>query len=134
MWFRRLYRQQPNTEIQASTLANTADVAEWASKIKANPPLAVMATAAGPLIRMAGPIFGVQIGTASGIITARVGTTPGTGSLAISTWNGTALGTLGVPVPVRSISSTTGGIPDGTFCIALRILGAYWVIVTDCGN
>lgn len=133
-WFNKLPRQQAGQPIVARTINQIAASAEWSAKIKADPPLAIINTGAGPLLRLAGPIFGVYIGITDGTITARSGTTPGSGNVKIQTWNGTALADLGVDVPVLSISSTTGGIPTGTYCVVLRIMGAYWMITVDCGN
>jgi hypothetical protein len=133
-WFNKLPRQQAGQPIVARTINQIAASAEWSAKIKADPPLAIINTGAGPLLRLAGPIFGVYIGITDGTITARVGTSPGSGNVKIQTWNGSALADLGVDVPVLSISSTTGGIATGVYVIVLRILGAYWLISVDCAN
>lgn len=139
-WFNKLPRQQAGQPIVARTINRIAGAAEWASRIKADPPLAIISTGAGPLLRLAGPLFGVYIVVTSGTITARSGTTPGSGTAIVQTWNGTVLANLqsasstNVTIPVLSISSTTGGIPTSTYCVALRIAGAYWIISVDCGN
>jgi TctA family transporter len=112
-----------------------AETCDWASQIKAQPPISVMGTAAGPLIRLAGMIFSVYVGVvATGGITARSGSTPGSGNVTLQTWDGTALASLGITKKAYSISSTTGGIPSGTYCIILRICSAHWLISLDCGN
>jgi hypothetical protein len=134
-WFRRLHKQKSGEIIEASTLADTAEAAEWAAKIKANPPLSIMSTGAGPLLRLAGAVFGVYVGVSSGTIGPRTGSTPGTGNFTPQTWNGTALANLStITLPCLSISSTTGGIPGGTYLVVLKIYGVYWVITADCGN
>lgn len=133
-WFNKLPRQQAGQPIVARTINQIAASAEWSAKIKADPPLAIINTGAGPLLRLAGPIFGVYIGVTDGTITARSGATPGSGNVKIQTWNGTALADLGVDVPVLYISSTTGGLATGVYVIVLRIMGAYWIISLDCAN
>lgn len=139
-WFARLPRQKANQPIAARTINETAAAAEWASRITAAPPLAIVAGLAGPLIKYMGPIFGVYIVVTSGTITARVGTTPGAGTCIVQTWNGSVLanlqssGSVNVTIPVLSISSTTGGIPTGTYGLAIKIAGAYWLCTVDCGN
>jgi hypothetical protein len=133
-WFASLKKQKPGEVIEARTLRETAEVAEWASRARAASPLAITSTAAGPLIRLAGALFGAYVGVTDGTITARSGLTPGNGQVTIYTWNGTALASLNIQIPVLSISSTTGGIATGTYCIILKIYGVYWLITTDCGN
>ena len=133
-WYQKIKRQRSGEVIEAKTLADTAEAAEFANKIRANPPLAIAAGAGGPLLRLAGMLFSVYIVVAHGAITARSGTTPGTGLATIQTWNGTVLASLSIDFTVKNISSTTGGIPDGTYGIMLRICGAYWFITVDCGN
>ncbi len=134
-WFSRIKKQQAGDVIEARTIRQTTESAEWASNIRANPPLSVIATASGPLLRLAGTLFGAYIGVADGTITARSSGTPGNGLFYPQTWNGTALANLStVSVPCLSISSTTGGIPTGTYLVVLKIYGIYWVITADCGN
>lgn len=139
-WFTRLTRQQAGQPIQARTINRGLDTAEWASKIKASPPLSISATGAGPLIRYMGPIFGVYVVVTSGTTSARMGSALGTGTGIIQTWDGTNLanlqsaGSVNVTIPIYSISSTTGGIPAGTYGITLKIFGVYFLITLDCGN
>ncbi len=129
-----LYKQEEGKPIAAKTLRQTAEAAEWATRITAEPPLSIMNLAAGPLIRLAGMLFSVYIGVTDGTISARSGGTPGSGNVTIYTWNGTTLASLGIDKPVFNISSTTGGIPTGTVVVILRICASYWVITADCGN
>lgn len=135
-WFTRLPRQQAGQPIQARTINRASETAEWASKITASFPLGMIAGVGGPLLRYIGPIFGAYIVVTDGTISARVGTAPGTGNVKIQTWNGSALANLAgaSDLPVFSISSTTGGIPTGTYGVVLRIYDAYWLITVDCGN
>jgi hypothetical protein len=132
MWFSNIKRQKPNEPIEARTLRMTAEAAEWASRIKANSPLAIQATGAGPLLRLAGMLFSVYIATANGTITARSGTTPGSGNATLQTWNGTVLASLGIDMPVKNFSAATGGISTGKYLVILKIMGAYWVISVEC--
>jgi hypothetical protein len=134
--FQTIKKQKSGQVIEAKTLRDTATVAEWAAQIKVAPPLEMMAFAAGPLIRLAGAIFGIYIGVvATGGISARVGTTPGSGNFTPQTWNGTVLANLSAnTLPCYSISSTTAGIPSGTYIIVIKIYNVYWVCTADCGN
>jgi hypothetical protein len=134
LWGRNHRKQKGGQPIMASTLRQLAETCDTVSRITADPPLEIVNTGGGMLLRLAGPLFGVHIGVTNGAITARSGGTPGTGNVTIQTWNGTALASLGVDVKAYSISSTTGGIPSGTYCIVLRICGSYWLISVDCGN
>jgi hypothetical protein len=134
IWGKIHKKQVGGQPIMASTLRQLADTCDTVSRLTADPPLEIVNTGGGMMLRLAGMLFSVYIVTANGTITARVGTTPGTGNATIQTWNGTALASLGVDKKVYSISSTTGGIPTGTWGIMLRICGSYWFITLDCGN
>jgi hypothetical protein len=133
-WFARLPRQKAGQPITARAMNRTTEAAEWATKIGASWPLGIISTVGGPFLRYLGQIFGAYVGVTDGTITARSGTTPGTGNVTLYGWNGSALVSIGQDVVVWSISSTTGGIPTGTYCIVLRIYDAYWLISVDCGN
>lgn len=128
-------KPKPGDIVSARDLREIGETCDQFSRFSVEPPLEMIWTALGPLVRLAGPLFGVYVGVvASGGISARSSGTPGTGNVTIQTWNGTALASLGITVVAKSISSTTGGIPSGTYCIVLRICGAYWLISVDCGN
>lgn len=131
-WFSSLKKQKAGEVIEARTLRETAEVAEWSSRIRAAAPLAITSTAAGPLIRLAGAIFGAYVAVANGTITARSGATPGTGSATIQTWNGTVLASLGIDLPVLNWNSAAGGITTGKYCVLLKIYGVYWVVAAEC--
>jgi hypothetical protein len=133
-WFKTLTKQKAGDPITARSLRETAEVAEWAGKIRAESPLAVISSGAGPLLRLAGPLFGAYVGVTNGTISARSGSTPGSGNVTIQTWNGTALASLNIDVPVLYISSTTGGLASGVYVILLKIYGRYWIIAVDCAN
>ncbi len=134
MWRRKLKKQEPGRPITAETLRTVAEAAEWATRIEATAPLAVAATSFGPLLRYAGQVFAAYIAVTNGTITARSGATPGTGDVDLYGWDGTTLLTLSRTVPVQSISSTSGGIPDGVYCIVIQIFEDYWLVTADCGN
>lgn len=139
-WSKIHPKQKVGKPIEARTLRTMAETCDWATGIKANPPISVMSVAGGPLLRLAGWLFSVYVGVVSspGPITARIGTTPGVGPVNIQTWNGTVLGNLldessnPITVTAYSISSTVGGVPAGAYVIVLRICGAYWLITVDC--
>ncbi len=71
-----------------------------------------------------------------GGITARVGTTPGTGTVSFYQLNDSGvLEDSGDGDTVYSISSTTGGIPSGTYVMCEQdVNDDYWVVSVDCGN
>ena len=77
-----------------------------------------------------------------GTITARSGTTPGTGTVYLVVYDGTVLqiqnGTGGNPTVTQAVlnfSSTTGGIPTGTYVWIEPDPGSNWFITAvDCGN
>lgn len=134
MFFFRHKRQKPDEPISAQMLADMAETCDQMSRITAVPPLEFSWTPAGPVMRLAGMLFGAYVGVTSGTISPRSGLTPGTGTVVLYSWNGTALAATPNSKTVFSISSTTGGIPTGTVVIILRIAGAYWIITADCGN
>ncbi len=69
-------------------------------------------------------------------ITARVGTTPGTGTVDLYDLDDSGILTnSGEVVTVYSISSTTGGVPTGTYVMVSEDgQGNWWLISVDCGN
>ena len=131
-WFKNHTKAAVGTPISASAYNELADTCDQISRIKCQPPLEVLWTPGGLLLRLAGPLFGVYIGIADGTITARSGATPGTGNVTLQTWNGTALASLGIDLPVRNWNATTGGIATGKYCVILKIAGAYWAISAEC--
>ena len=141
-WLKNHTKQKPDQPIAAKTLRTMAETCDWMTRIQADPPLSIMSVAGGPLLRLGGWLFSIYVGVVAspGPITARVTTTPGTGPVNIQTWNGSDLGDLldessnPITVTAYSISSTTGGIPAGTYVIMVRICGAYWIVTADCGN
>jgi hypothetical protein len=132
--WRRHKKQQPGKPIEARTLREMAETCDFAAQPRAQAPLEFEAMANGPLLRLAGALFGVFIAVTSSTITARSGSTPGSGTATLQTWNGTVLAALsGVPdYTVYNISSSAGGIASGKYCILLRIAGAYWIITAEC--
>lgn len=133
MWFRKLRRQQAGQPITARTINQTQEVAEWASRLKADPPLAIVTTAFGPLLRLAGPLFGVYIVVTTSTITARSGNSPGSGTAKLQTWDGSVMADIPGPInfTVYNISSSAT-IASGKYCIVLRISNAYWIITAEC--
>lgn len=134
-WFTRLKKQQPGQPIEAKTLRTMAEVAEWASRLRADPPLSIATTAFGPIIRWVGMIFSVYIAVVdSGGISARAGTTPGNGTVILYNWNGTVLAPMSgtITKTAYNISSASGGIAAGKYCIILRICNDYWIITSEC--
>ncbi len=85
---------------------------------------------------------GLQRAYTDGTISARVGTTPGTGGVFIVIYDGSVYqiqnGSGGNPTITQAVlnfSSTTGGIPSGTYCwIGLASDGQWEIISVDCGN
>lgn len=74
--------------------------------------------------------------TSSGI-TARVTTAAGTGNVnpVSSTSGGTLTTDTSTDIPVLNFSSTTGGIPSGTYVWISQDPGGNWFITAvDCGN
>jgi hypothetical protein len=133
MWFNNIKRQKPNEPIEARTLRMTAEAAEWASRIKANSPLTIQATGAGPLLRLAGMLFSVYIAKTSETVSARNGTDPGTGKVILYNFNGTSLAATSTEWTVYNYSGTpTTGIPVGKYCVILKIMGYYWIISVEC--
>jgi hypothetical protein len=134
-WFQRLPRQKAGKPVVARTINQIADAAEMSARIRVVAPLTMSVGPFGPIIRFLGPVFGVYIVVTDGTISARVGTTPGGGNAFPQTFNGTVLANLSSDtIKVYSISSTTGGIPTGTYGIAIKIAGVYWLVCVDCGN
>ncbi len=133
-WWKKHDYPAPGKPIVARDLRRVAQTADMVSQLRADAPLSVQVGFSGILIRYLGQVFGAYIAVTSGTITARSGTTPGTGNVTPYGWDGTSLVTMGTTIPVYSISSTTGGIPTNTYCIVLKIFGAYWIITADCGN
>lgn len=132
-WFRRHHKQKPGYPIQARTLGQMAETCDWASQIQANPPLAIMSTINGPLLRLAGMLFSVYIAETTTTVSARSGSTPGSGTVQLQTWNGTVLAALSGATPtVYNWNSASGGVATGKFCIILRIAGSYWLLVAEC--
>ncbi len=71
----------------------------------------------------------------SSTITARSGTTVGSGTVDFYERVGSTLTATGLSDTVYSYSSTTGGIPSGTYGFAQRDrTGDWWLISVDCGN
>ncbi len=72
----------------------------------------------------------------TGGITARAGTTPGSGPVVFYQLNDSGvLENSGDGETVYSISSTTGGIPAGTYIMCAQDANDdYWVVSVDCGN
>lgn len=132
MRFKKLHRQQPGRVIEAKTLADTAETAEWAGRLRAESPLEIISTVGGPLLRLAGMLFSVWIVTTTTTITARSGSTPGSGNADLLTFNGSTLVSIGVNVPILNFSAATGGLPSGTYGVVLKICGKYWIISAEC--
>ena len=134
-WKQKFHKQKVGAPIAAETLRTMAEGLEWCSNINVEPPLEIIPMATGPFIRLAGWFFAAYVGTVgSGGISARASATPGSGTVDLMTYNGSTLVSFGASVTALSISSTTGGIPEGTYCIVLRIFGVFWLVSVDCGN
>ena len=132
-WGRRT-RFRAGKPIVARDLNRVAEMAEKAALIQAEPPLAIVSTASGPLLRLAGMIFSVYIVVTTSTITARVGSTPGSGTAKIQTFNGTALADLGGPISktIYNWNSAAGGVSSGKYGVVLKICGYYWLLVAEC--
>lgn len=134
-WWFRHKKQKAGRPIEARTLRQMAQTCDWASQIRANPPLSIMATGNGPLFRLASMLLSVYIGVVgSGGVTARSGSTPGSGSVTLQTWNGTSLANFpgSASVTAYNISASGSGIASGKYCIILKIAGAYFIITSEC--
>jgi hypothetical protein len=100
-----------------------------------NSGLAMLQTPTATVLRLANSVSFGQLVVTDGTITARVGTTAGTGTVFATTFNGTTITTTGVEFTVYSYSSTTGGIPTGSYCwMTPDEAGYLWVVSVDCGN
>jgi len=90
----------------------------------------------GTILRVAtGEGGGAQLAITDGSISARSGTTPGSGTVFDVSYNGTVLVTATTTKTVGNFSSTTGGIPTGTYVwIEQDPQGAWWITAVDCGN
>ena len=107
-----------------------------------NSGISLQETEQGTLIRVAsrGDRY---LAIAHGDITARSGTVPGVGLATLQQCKRTsagpppvyALSSLSVDYDVANFSSTTGGIPDGTYCwIEQDPNGIWFATSVDCGN
>lgn len=132
-WGKRT-RFRAGKPIVARDLNRVAEMAEKAALIQADPPLAIVSTPGGPLLRLAGMLFSAYIAVTTSTITARSGGTPGSGTVKLQSWNGTALADLPGPISktVYNISASTNTIASGKYCIVLKIAGAYWLITAEC--
>lgn len=131
-WFKTHKKQKSGKPIEARTLADMARTCDWIARLQVEPPLSILSVGGGPLLRWAGMIFGVYIGITNGTITARSGSTPGSGRVDFQAWNGTTLQSMGTHQTCYNISSSSGGIVTGKYCIVLKISGVYWIITTEC--
>jgi len=135
-WLRKhkIAQQEKGQPISAEALRHAGESLDWLVGIQVSPPLEMLSTANGPLIRYPGMLFEVYIGVTTSTITARSGGTPGSGSIKIQTWNGTSLADLGGPVTftVYNWNSASGGVASGKYCVILKIAGSYWLLAAEC--
>lgn len=133
-WWRRHKKQQQGQAITARNLRQMAQTCDYAAQMRADPPLAIMATAGGPLLRLANAPFSAYIAVVVSPITPRSGPTPGSGTVKLQTWDTSELADLDGPVifTAYNFSSSSTGIASGKYCVILRIDGSYWVISAEC--
>jgi len=134
-WLRKhkIAQQEKGQPISAEALRHAGESLDWLVGIQVSPPLEMLSTANGPLIRYPGMLFEVYIGITSTAITARSGSTPGSGRVAIQTWNGVVLQPLATDAVIAfNISSNPAGIAGGKYCIILKIAGSYFIITSEC--
>ena len=132
-WFRTHKKQRPGQPIVARDLRKLAETADFAARIRANPPLGISLFSGGPLISYLGQVFGAGIAITTSTISYRSGSTPGSGTAALQSWNGSIFQVLpNGTVTVFNISSNPTGIPNGKYCILLRIFGSWWIITAEC--
>jgi hypothetical protein len=135
-WFRkhRLASQQQGRPISAQDLRHAGETLDWIAQIQAAPPLELLSTVTGPLLRYPGMLFEVYIAVTTTTISARSGGTPGSGTVKVQTWDGSALADLAGPVTFTAlnISAATGGIASGKYCIVIKIASAYWIVTAEC--
>lgn len=142
MWFRSLQRQKVGQPITARTLRQLAEVAEWSTRIKAMPPLSIMSTAAGPIIRIDSAQKTDWLAITNGaisanvVVTAGVKWTPGSGTVYAVTFDGTHWNTdTSVDYDVINFSTTTAGIATGVLVwIGEDEWGNNVITAVDCGN
>lgn len=129
-WLRKhkIASQKPGQVISAQDLRHAGETLDWLSNIQAAPPLEILSTANGPLLRYPGMLFEAYIAITTSTITARSGSTPGTGTAKVETWNGSALADLGGPVSFTVYSVLPAPIASGAYVNILRIAGNYWIV------
>ncbi len=104
-------------------------------EIGVNSGLSMVQTDHGTALRTTGQPTGAQLAITDGDVSERSGTTPGTGTVFRVAYDGTVLVTDTVDLDVFNFSSTTGGIPDSTYCwIEQDPQGNWWITSVDCGN
>ncbi len=101
----------------------------------ANCGLAMTQSPAGTALRVSSGSNSKQLAVTDGAITARSGTTAGTGTVFLTTFDGTDITTTAETLDVFNFSSTTGGIATGTYVWVQQDDGGnYWITAVDCGN
>lgn len=127
---------RPGDPITAQLLNDIAN-GRYAAGIRATGGVTVRQTPGGQ-IQIAGHFTGCFVGVVnSGGLTARSGSTLGNGSVEIQVKN-PATGNYvdsGMAMTVDSISSTTGGVPSGTWVVCqFQDDGTPTLTSVDCGN